>query len=349
MNTSAKACIIFGGCGYVGRQWQRRLAGQKRFDRIIVADLQPPRADALPGTEFCRCDVRRPLAPQLPPVAPEWLFNFAAVHREPGHAREEYFDTNVAGARHICAYAEYSGCRNILFTSSIAVYGPTSGATSESSPLYPASPYGISKLCAELIQEVWQRAASDRRLCICRPGVIYGPGDPGNILRMIRAVKKGYFFFPGSRNLRKSYGYIEGLLDSFEFMLARPEPRLTCNYVEQKTETLGALVRIVQEHLGKKRPVLTAPLPLLEAVAALAQLVTAGRSPLHPVRVRKTAMSTHIVPETLLQSGFHFRYDFAASLHDWARKAPEDFYGHPKTSQPQKNARPRLQPQPAPE
>jgi len=41
------------------------------------------------------------------------------------------------------------------------------------------------------------------------------PGDPGNILRMIRAIKRGYFIFPGSRTVRKSYGYIEGLLDSF--------------------------------------------------------------------------------------------------------------------------------------
>lgn len=328
MNNPPRTCVLFGGCGYIGRNWQQRLAARKRFHRIVLADLRPPAGKLPPAVEFVRCDVRQPVAPQLPAVAPEWLFNFAAIHREPGHAREEYFDTNLAGARHVCAFADQTGCRNILFTSSIAVYGPTSGATSEASPLYPSSPYGISKLCAELIHEAWQRSHDGRRLCVCRPGVIYGPGDPGNILRMIRAVKKGYFFFPGSRNLRKSYGYIEGLLDSFEFMMSRDQPRLTCNYVERETESLGTLVQIVQKRLGKKMPVLTAPLPLLEMVAALAQLLTAGRSPLHPVRVRKTAMSTHIVPEALDKAGFHFRYDFTASLEDWARKSPEDFYGH---------------------
>jgi len=176
-----------------------------------------------------------------------------------------------------------------------------------------------------LIHKGWRRSGDGRRLYVCRPGVIYGPGDPGNILRMVRAVRKGYLVFPGSRQLRKSYGYIEGLLDSFEFAMARKEDQLTYNYVERDTETLGTLVKIVQAQVGRKIPTFTAPLPLLETVAALAHLATGGRSPLHPVRVRKTAFSTHIVPETLLKMGFHFRYDFETSLKDWAKTSPEDF------------------------
>jgi nucleoside-diphosphate-sugar epimerase len=316
-------CLILGGSGYVGCNWATRLAGRRRFDRIVLADVRPPSQPLADGCEFVQCDVRRRLP--IEDLKPEWLFNFAAVHREPGHAREEYFDTNLAGAKNTCAFAEQAGCRNILFTSSIAVYGSLDKPTSETSPPYPATPYGISKLCAELIHKAWRRGGEGRRLYICRPGVIYGPGDPGNILRMIRAVKKGYFVFPGGRNLRKSYGYIEGLLDSFEFIMARAENQLTYNYVERETETLGTLVRIVQAHFGTKIPTITAPLPLLAAAAAMAQLLTGGRSPLHPVRVRKTASSTHVIPESLLKMGFNFRYDFAASLKDWAVKSPADF------------------------
>jgi nucleoside-diphosphate-sugar epimerase len=316
-------CLILGGSGYVGINWAKRLAGRKRFARIVLADIRPPPEPPGAGWEFVKCDVRQPL--QFGDLKPEWLFNFAAVHREPGHAREEYFDTNISGARNACAFAEQAGCGNILFTSSIAVYGSLDNPASESSPPRPATPYGISKYCAELIQEGWRRSGEGRRLCVCRPGVVYGPGDPGNILRMIRAVRRGYFVFPGSRNLRKSYAYIEGLLDSFEFVMAREEKELTYNYVERDTETLGTLVRIVQAQVGRRIPTFTAPMPLLEAVAAMAQLVTRGRSPLHPVRVRKTALSSHILPESLSRMGFHFRYDFAASLKDWAEKSPGDF------------------------
>jgi nucleoside-diphosphate-sugar epimerase len=209
--------------------------------------------------------------------------------------------------------------------SSIAVYGPTEGATAEEAPTYPMTPYGISKLAAELIHEGWRRADVERRLIICRPGVVYGPGDPGNILRMIHAVKNGYFVFPGSKLVRKSYAYIEGLLDSLEFMISRREMQSTYNYVERETEPLGTLVQIVQEHLGTRVPTFTAPLTILQMAGAVLQVVTSGRSPVHPARVRKAATSTHIVPQVLQDSGFQFRFDFRNSLQDWASKAPEDF------------------------
>jgi len=318
-------CVILGGSGYIGYSWACRLAARQQFDSIVLADVRPP-SFVLPGrTTFRACDVRQSLSQQLMHTKPQWLFNFAAVHREPGHARQEYFDTNLPGARNVCDYAEAVGCKNILFTSSIAIYGPTSAAATETAPAYPISPYGISKQAAELIHDGWRRTASERRLIVCRPGVVYGPGDPGNILRMIHAVAKGYFVFPASKKLRKSYAYIEGLLDSFEFMMARRETQSTYNYVERETEDLGKLVQIVQEHLGKKIPTLTAPLPLLQIAAFVMQAVTAGRSPIHPARVRKAATSTHIVPHVLTELGFAFRFNFRTSLLDWASKAPEDF------------------------
>jgi nucleoside-diphosphate-sugar epimerase len=317
--------VIFGGAGYIGTHWADRLAAGKCFDQILLADIRRPQRHVPPNVAFQTCDVRRPIAPQLPAVKPEWIFNFAAVHREPGHVPAEYFDTNLAGARNVCAFAESSSCANMVFTSSISVYGPTTGATTENSPTYPRTAYGISKLCAELIHEGWLAAAANRRLVICRPGVIYGPGDPGNILRMIRAVQRGYFVFPGATTIRKSYGYIEGLLESLEFAMARAKPFLRYNYVEENTETIGDLVRIIRQQVGCSAPVISVPIWLLHPVAIGAQFLTKGKSSIHPVRVRKAATPTHIVPQHLKELGFRFRYDFRSSLEDWRAKAPQDF------------------------
>ena len=317
--------IIFGGAGYIGRNLAKRLAAGKRFDRIILADIRSAELPLPPQVEFQQCDVRNSILTQMDGLKPDWIFNFAAVHREPGHEPAEYFDTNLAGARNVCAFAEATGCANLLFTSSISVYGPTKGATAETSPTYPRTPYGISKLCAELIHEGWLRAGKDRRLIICRPGVIYGPGDPGNILRMIRAVQRGYFFFPGTTTLRKSYGYVEGLVDSFEFAMARLESHLLFNYVETETETIGNLVQIIRQQLGCSTPVISIPLWLLQPLATGMQLLTKGRSPIHPDRVRKAATPTHIVPERLKELGFKFNYDFSSSLNHWRSMSPQDF------------------------
>jgi len=318
-------CVIFGGAGYIGSNLARRLAKRGQFATIILADIRPPKQPLPAGSEHRSCDVRNSIEPQLYGVRPDWIFNLAAVHREPGHKSAEYFDTNLAGARNVCEFAENVGCTRIIFTSSISVYGPTVEATTENSPTYPVTPYGISKLCAELIHEGWFKGGAGRRLVIRRPGVIYGPGDPGNILRMIRAVQRGYFVFPGSTELRKSYGYIEGLLDSFEFMMSQEEALLHYNYVEEETEMIGGLVRIIREQLGCSAPVISIPLWLLENIAAGVQLVTNGRSPIHPARVRKAATPTHIIPQRLKDLGFRFSFDFRSSLEHWRTSAPRDF------------------------
>ena len=318
-------CVIFGGAGFIGTHLAKRLLASGRFDHVHLADLRSSPLDGTPGISSSVTDVRREIPEDLVAERPEWIFNLAAVHRARGHEALEYFDTNLAGARTVTRYAEAVRCPNIYFTSSIAVYGPTTGATDESAPICPVSPYGASKYPAELIHERWQATQPSQRLVVCRPGVIYGPGDPGNILRMIRAIKRGYFAYPGSPMVHKSYGYIEGLLDSVEFVMDREESVIRHNYVEYPTEPLGALVRHIKAHLGSRAPVLPLPVLLLAPAAAVVQILTGGRGPIHPVRVRKAARPTHIVPQALMDMGFDFRFDFLSSLSDWQRQAPQDF------------------------
>ena len=316
--------IIFGGTGYIGIRLARYLLDEG-WSQVLLADIKPAR-DPLPsGVEYVACDVRHAIADQIGQQGADWLFNFAAVHREPGHEFREYFDTNIPGAKNVCAYADLVGCKNILFTSSIAVYGEITRPTDESFAPYPDTGYGISKLCAELIHDGWQSRDPARRLVIVRPGVVYGPGDPGNILRMVRALQKGIFVMPGDGSVRKSYAYIYGLLESMNFMMTRAEPSLCYNYVERETETLAELVRTISSQMGIRRLRLRIPTQMLVSIAGIAQLVTGGRSPIHPVRVRKAAQSTHIVPAELVRLGFDFRYDFAHSLRHWLSVAPEDF------------------------
>lgn len=319
-----QSAIIFGGTGYIGTRLAQYLR-DRGWERILLADIKPPVGGLPSGIEYAVCDVRRRIHDQIGGQQADWLFNFAAVHREPGHEFQEYFDTNLPGARNVCGYAELMGSKNILFTSSIAVYGEITRRTDEHVRPYPDTGYGISKLCAELIHEGWQSRDPTRRLVIVRPGVVYGPGDPGNILRMIRALQRGIFVIPGDGSVRKSYAYIYGLLESMDFMLHRAEPYVCYNYVEKETESLKDLVGHVSTALGIRRSRARIPQPILVAIAYLAQVATGGRSAIHPVRVRKAAKSTHIVPAELVRLGFDFRYDFPRSLRHWMSVSPADF------------------------
>ncbi len=318
------ACVIFGGAGYIGTHLARYLLSTAQFDRVHLADINRP-VHAMENASASITDVRQPIPPTLISKRPTWIFNLAAVHREPGHETHEYFDTNLAGARNVCAYAEAVGCENIYFTSSISVYGPTEGPTAEDARICPTTAYGGSKYPAELIHEAWLAGDPSRRFVVCRPGVVYGPGDPGNMLRMIKAIGRGYFAYPGSPGVYKSYAYIYGMLESIDFVMRRDDRLIVYNYVESPIEPLGELVRQTKAFVGSSAPIFRIPHAVLLPAAALAQLLLGANSPLHPVRVKKAAMSTHILPGVLQKMGFEFRCPFLKSLEHWRSFAPQDF------------------------
>ena len=88
-----------------------------------------------------------------------------------------YYDTNVLGAANVIALAQVSGAKEVVFTSSISVYGPSEQVMSENSELRPVSAYGRSKLLAEAIHRTWLELDTTHRLVIVRPGVVFGPGE----------------------------------------------------------------------------------------------------------------------------------------------------------------------------
>ena len=130
--------IITGGTGFIGTHLTNLIkelnpeAQVYNLDIVkpgtpnpVVKDYKPAlrEGETLQST-YIECDIRKPIE-DLPftPTQDDIIFNFAAVHRTPGHEDIEYFETNIRGAENVCAFAEKWGIRRIVFTSSIAPYG----------------------------------------------------------------------------------------------------------------------------------------------------------------------------------------------------------------------------------
>jgi len=135
-------CIIFGGSGYIGSMLARGLAESGSFGEIVLADLHPLPGPLPPRIRFVPCDIRGPIAPHVVAADAAWIFNFATAHPARGRGTQEYFDTNLYGARNVCAFAERIGCPNLFFASSTAVYGPAAGPAHEDTPKYPETKSG---------------------------------------------------------------------------------------------------------------------------------------------------------------------------------------------------------------
>jgi hypothetical protein len=141
---------------------------------------------------------------------------------------------------------------------------------------------------------------------------------------MIKAIKKGYFFFPGNPNIRKSYAYIFGFLKSVDFTMGIENKIICYNYVEEQTETIKELSVIIKKKLKKRGPIISLPKDLLLVIARLVFALN-KRSSIHPVRVKKAAMGTHVYPKFLIESGYKFDYDFGKSIEHWMTVKPNDF------------------------
>lgn len=324
-----KICIVVGGSGFIGGFLIRDLLAKGEFGRIYNFDLRD-RAFGDPRVQFNKVDVRLPITEEIGEFDPahSWIFNLAALCREPGSEPREYFDTNVGGAETVTAFAEAEGFRNLFFTSTMSSYGRMLHPTPETARQYPETPYGISKAIAEKIHLLWLEKDADRRLIMCRPGVIFGPGDVENVPRMLKAVKKGYFIFPGTPEIIKGYGYVFGLVESMAFTRAKAERLITYNYAEKDCLPLGGMVKTFQEILGKKTFTVRMPMGLLVgaayAISFLSRLV-GRKTPIHPVRIRKLAFPTNLKPQYLIDQGFPFRYPLEAAVRHWKAQAPQDF------------------------
>jgi nucleoside-diphosphate-sugar epimerase len=334
--------VIFGGTGFIGTHLAQHLLQQHQKNRIILVDIQKPRGApyasilqqglATGRARFVSHDVRQPVPSELCGEPVDTVYNLAAIHREPGHRPEEYFETNLAGAENVCTWASGRGVRKIVFTSSISPYGPSESQKNEFSLTVPETAYGSSKLAAEKIHLGWASGSVGRNLLILRPGVVFGPGEEGNVTRLLRSVVRGYFIYMGNRETRKAAVYVKDLCSVMQFGLKVTEQQelssLLLNVSLDPPPTMEEFIRTIQHVTDIRRPILSVSRGIILAssypIAAVASLFGI-RQPISPVRVRKLFRSTNIEALTLRKLGYPYRYTLRSAFEDWKADAPEDF------------------------
>lgn len=341
-------CVIFGGKGYIGSNFAAFLLERHLYSTIFLADITEIKRDIWPNIVkeavkdgrviLVESDVRREINSDLFPRSCELICNFAAIHREPGHEDHEYFETNIHGAEHICTWAETVNCNNIIFTSSIAPYGISDHQKTEDTLTMPVTPYGTSKSIAEKIHVAWKnKDEQNRYLSIVRPGVIYGPGEDGNVPRMIRAVHKGYFFYMDNQNVKKAGGYIKELVNALYWVLenqhATNNHLALYNFSHPVSPTIQEYVESIIKIGSFRKKVWNFPFLLLLVASYFIDFfakVFGIKHPFSPVRIRKLVRPNDIVPKYLIDHNYEFLFDLESSFEDWKKESPSDWLSSEK-------------------
>lgn len=130
------------------------------------------------------------------------------AHVVPKSKEEEniFFDVNFEGTKNLCGWIDSwnEKPKTFVFISTVAVYGLESGLDiDEEQPLNGKSPYALSKIEAENFVRDWGDKNSIQILILRLP-LIVGSNAPGNLGKMVDAIKNGRYLSIGGGKAKKS-------------------------------------------------------------------------------------------------------------------------------------------------
>jgi nucleoside-diphosphate-sugar epimerase len=167
------------GAGYIGA----RLAQMAMEDgrEVVLADnwyaTEPGQLDGL-GAPVQTVDIRSSAEVAGAVDGAERVFLLAAQASRPLSITQPDYteETNLSGARRVAEAIVESGCRQLVYASSLHVYGPE--LSGEVGPEHPYGPQGdlshLSKIYAELCLDLYARRHGFA-LSLMRLGIVYGP------------------------------------------------------------------------------------------------------------------------------------------------------------------------------
>ncbi len=153
---------------------------------------------------------------------------------------QEYNDTNIIGTRNIVDSCKTRGVQNLVYTSTPSVVFANKDIVSGDESL----PYAETYLChyskSKVIAEkyVLKNNGPGLRACAIRPHLIWGPGDPHLVPRLLEKGRKRELKIVGSGNNLVDISYIDNVAHAH---------LLAAKNLEESGETAGNAYFIGQE------------------------------------------------------------------------------------------------------
>jgi nucleoside-diphosphate-sugar epimerase len=141
-------------------------------------------------------------------------------------SRAEFYDTNVRGTEHVVDACLRHGVDRLVYTSSPSVVhsGTDLAGVDESVPYatHFCSPYPETKAIAEAL--VLSASSSRLATVALRPHLVWGPGDPHFVPRLVARARQGRLRLIGTGEKQVDTVYVDNAADAHRSALERLAP-----------------------------------------------------------------------------------------------------------------------------
>jgi len=203
--------LITGATGFIGRRLRRR--GERILVRRPVDD-----PDAVVG------DLGDPAALARACEGIETVFHCAGLADASASSDPDaHWHINFAGTRNLLEAAGEAGVRRFVFLSSVkAMAEPGEHCVDEDWPGEPATAYGQAKRAAE--DAVLEAGAKyGMHVVNLRLAMVYGRGGRGNLERLARALRSGWFPVLPETGNRRSLVHVEDVVAAMRLVAEREQ------------------------------------------------------------------------------------------------------------------------------
>jgi len=252
MKTKMKVTIV-GGSGFVG---SRLIKNLKNFELENLDKNQSPFYKRI--TQIV--DIRDKKQLKFNKDS-KCVILLAAEHRDDVQPISLYYDVNVNGTQNVLDIMDNKGITNLIFTSSVAVYGLNKNNPDEYHIHDPFNHYGKSKWLAEEVIKTWyDKNPNNKSVTIIRPTVIFGERNRGNVYNLLKQISTGRFLMIGSGKNKKSMAYVGNVVAFIKERLIKVKPGYhVYNYVDKPDYNMNELVSVIEDKMKLKVPKIKIP------------------------------------------------------------------------------------------
>ena len=290
-----RRAVVSGAAGFIGSRLVNLLAGQGVH---VVALTRDPSKGKLvsveTGIEWRQVDFR--LSRDIGPVCQgaTTVFHLAGY----AHAEDANDDAasalhgviTVEGTRALINEAVRAGVQHFVFVSSAKVMGEASDyCLNERAPISPATAYSRAKYEAEKIV-LGSGAAHGMHVTVLRLPLVYGPGNKGNLRRMIEAIDCGRFPSLPETNNKRSLVHVDDVVQALGLAVANPKASGEVYFVtDGHIYSTFQICRLIRSALGRAEPKWSVPIRILRAVTMVGDAIGMARG--RPIFINSLALN----------------------------------------------------------